>query len=178
MATSLSLHPSWMSDTYDDKVGMLHRFKVSVGDYKLGGWQKVTGMSVDFKPTAIAQACFNTYTVQLLSQPTWAPIVLERAILWDSSEWELTYKFLADAMANPQPGRNGRSAVPPKTLTIQINSAWGEKVRTLRFVNARPSKWDGPSLSAASTQAVATEKLTFVHEGFFPDGSLEGGGDL
>jgi phage tail-like protein len=177
MAAELSDHPAWMGHAYDERLGTLHRFKVQVGKYNLGGWSKVSGLKVEFKLKPVPQAGFNTYTAKLLQQPDWDPIVLERVIIGSSSEWQLTYEYLADALANPQQ-QSASSWVPVRAssttaLIIQVNSAWGDPVRKLQFMNARPYKWEGPQLSAASTTSVATEKLTFIHDGFFPDGTLE-----
>ena len=174
----LSLNPAWMAHDYDTRIGMLHRFKVQIGEYNLGGWQKVSGLQVEFQTERIAQAGFNTYTVQLLKQPMWSDIELERALLHDDGEWELTYQYLSEALANPQQATGPLRPSSARTLTIQVNNAWGDPVRTLHFMNARPRKWQGPTLSAQSSTAVATEKITFIHEGFFADGRLEGGGAL
>ena len=178
MASSLSLQPDWIGSKHDNDMGMLHRFKVQIGDYKLGGWQKVLGLKVEFKLQPVQQAGFNTYTAKLLQQPDWDPIVLERVVLHD--EWTLTYKYLSHALASPQQKGGSRQVRSSGALmlTIQVDSAWGDAVRTLHFMNARPVKWEGPQLSAASTTNVATEKLTFVHEGLFPDGDLAGGPTL
>lgn len=173
---SLSLHPDWIGSKHDNDVGMLHRFKVKVGEYDLGGWQKVTNLEVTFDTEKVQQVGFNTYQVQLLKPPVWTDITLERVVL--GNEWTLTYRYLADALANPQQAFGDPRPPSAMTLTVQINSAWGDPVRTLHFMNARAHYWKGPDLSAASTTNVATEKIKFVHEGCFPDGGLAEGPTL
>jgi phage tail-like protein len=173
MATSLSLHPDWMGSKHDNDVGMLHRFKVQVGQYNLGGWQTVKGLEVKFDTEKVDQAGFNTYQVQLLKQPVWTDITLGRVVL--NNEWKQTYEYLANALGNPQQAFGDLRPPSAMMLTIQIDSAWGERVRTLHFMNARARWWKGPDLSATTTQNVAIEQITFVHEGFFPDGDVASG---
>ena len=171
MPDTLTSVGDWVTAAADGSIGMPHRFTVVIGRFPLGGWTTVSGITMTCKATAIQQLGFNTYNAQLLDPPDWTPIVLERVVF--ETEWLLTYQYIADALAYPPSPVLGMGANPANSLVITINNAWGDPVRAMHFSNCRPTKWEAPKLSAASTTAAAIEKLTLVHDGLFPDGPPE-----
>jgi phage tail-like protein len=161
---------TWGTEAPDTQLAVTHRFQVAIGGLSLGGWTKVSGLIVDMKPTAVKQAGVNTYTAQLLNRPEWSPLVLERPVT-NNAEWTATFDYLITSLTKPENAENPKSH---PHLTITMVNAWGEKLRTLTFINARPSKWEGPQLDSNSGKGnIAIEKLTLVHDGFFPEGKLE-----
>lgn len=167
----MPLPPSAWSELHDIRLGVAHRFHVHVSGIPLGAWSKVDGLGFTIKTNDVGEAGINTYKTRMMDRPVWDDIKLSRGIL-AGDEWMVTYNFIMRSMTKA-PGQ-GSSRSTGDTLTIAIMSAWGDPVRTLHFTGARIIGWKGPSLAAGvSTAAVATETVTFCHEGLFPTGQME-----
>ena len=160
----------WRTSEVDAKIANAHRFKVTIGVFPLGGWNKVSGMKFTCKPTPITQAGFNTYQTQLLGVPQWDPIVLSRVVFED--EWLLTYAYVREALLTPPTPVFLAPGGVSNYLSIHINNAWGDPIRKLLFYNCRPAGWSVDTLDT-SKSAPAIEQLTLVHDGLFPDGNLD-----
>lgn len=171
MTANMTAPGDWLKAEADYAIGMNHRFDVVIGRFPLGGWQKVSGLTVNMQGSDIKQAGFNTYHVHLPESPVWAPIVLSRAVV--EAEWLLTFEWLMDTLCYPQSPGLGSASNPLNSLIITINNAWGDPIRALHFSNCRPIKWEGPNLDATQSKEPAIEKLTLTHEGLFPDGIPE-----
>lgn len=84
----------------------------------------------------------------------WNDITLKQGITDDMDMWK--WRQLVE---------EGKIVEARKNGAIIMYSAAGEEVARWEFINAWPSKISGPSVNATSND-VAVEELTLVHEGY------------
>lgn len=150
--------------------GMSMRFSVQVENspiQDLGRWQSCKGLSVELKYRKFRQGGQYTQEVVLPEELSYGKIKLERAVDGTGSlavqNWLAGYVQDWDDYADTPGGSPAAANVIIILLDYQLTP-----VMKWTLYQARPTKWDGPSLSAADNK-VAIESLEFEHEGFlFP----------
>jgi phage tail-like protein len=130
----------------------------------LGLWQSCKGLSVELKYRKFRQGGQYTQEVILPEELAYGKIKLERAV--SAKDSTIVQKWLQGYVQDWNEYVTTAGASPASTTVIitlldyQLNS-----VMTWTLYQARPSKWEGPSLSATDSK-VAIESLEFEHEGF------------
>ena len=155
----------------DPLIGTVHRFDVMVSGFGgLGSWNKVDGLGFSSQTSDRKELGINTYTTKMMGRIKWDDLKLTRAIM-DDAQWQMTYAFVMRSLTSKPDATGGRRG--GDLLSINVLNAWGDLVRTMNFAGARLVAWKGPVLTAGKAD-VATETLTFCHEGLFPSGTGEG----
>ena len=150
----------------NDSWGLTCRFRVSVDQTDLGGWDTCKGLQVDFGLKEVREGGTNDHSYWLPDQIKYDKITLTRAMTKSASG--SVQKWLSHH-ADKSEG---------STASITLLDARGEDVQTWTLQNVLPLSWQGPSLSAQDSK-VAIETLVLVHEGFAefePKTGLDGGG--
>ena len=80
-------------------------------------------------------------------------VTFNRGIMGLTTFWD----WVNATRTNPQTQR---------TLKVTLNDEQGQPVMTWSLINARPSKWTGPSLAGKGGSDVAMEELVVVSESF------------
>jgi phage tail-like protein len=154
--------------------GMAMRFKVEVeaianvpgtpgSGRSLGLWQICRGLQFEmtYKPVESGGNYEEIY--QLPERIKWSAVTLERAVQQDASlaVWQWLQTCMANWTDTPLNAQefNGQTNVTITLLDYQAN-----EVLTWVLQNARPMKWEGPTLNAEDKK-VAIEKLTLEHQG-------------
>lgn len=117
-------------------------------------FQEVSGLSVQINVTDLVEGGVNHTTRKLLGNASYSNIVLKRG-LCDSSMFDWINSFVHGCGAGPVSRFDG---------FIRILDDAGKVVKSYKFENAIPVKWDGPTLNVMQ-DAIATESLELAHEG-------------
>ena len=126
-------------------------FVVEINEIKVGGFSEVSGLSIETEVEPFREGGVNDYVHQLAKGTKYSDITLKRG-LTDSyalSDW---YEGVMEGSINR------------KDITIHLQNASGENMRSWSVSKAYPKKWEGPTLNAGSN-AYATENLILAHEG-------------
>jgi len=155
-------------------LGLSMRFSVEVEDgaiRDLGLWQSCKGLSVELKYKKVAVGGLYTQEYLLPESLSYGKIKLERAVSHRESTAVQAYlvKYISNWKIYPNSMSNNTplaANVVIKLLDYQL-----DEVMSWTLYQARPTRWDGPSLGATDNK-VAIETLEFEHEGFLfqPDG--------
>jgi phage tail-like protein len=130
-------------------------FSLSVDQVQMGTFQTCSGLSLEFEVVQHKQTDINgrLHYVQVPGTPKFNPITLKHAM--DSStslfDWYLKVE-------------QGKVAEARKNATITVFGPDNSVVEEWKFKNAWPSAWKTADLDATS-DAIFTEEITFVHEG-------------
>jgi phage tail-like protein len=154
-STVLGAYPSY---------GLAMRFEVTVDDLSLGLWQSCKGLQVELQYKKFDQGGQYTQQCVLPEKLVYGKITLERAVNKQDSpalqSWLRSYVTDWGVYIR----RSGGAALSTQ-LTIELLDFQLNEVMSWTLYNARPSKWQGPSLGASDNK-VAIETLEFEHEGF------------
>lgn len=142
--------------------GLVMRFEVDVGGYRLGSWSTCKGLDVTFKYQQVKELGQHAYSTFLVDRAEYSKVTLQRAMR--AGDWEITKQWLETITNDAQFVRAGRTTM----ATITLFDARLGAVATWSLRNATPSAWRGPQLDAKGS-AVALETLELVHEGFLDD---------
>jgi phage tail-like protein len=136
--------------------GVSTRFKVEIngtdGDYDLGDWNKVEGMSVERDIHEQREGGNNEFVHRLPGRIKYTNLKLTRPIT----------KATADVAAWVSKAIVVERAT---TATITVLDSEGEEVTAWTLQAVYPARWTGPNLETGSN-AVATETLELAHHGF------------
>jgi phage tail-like protein len=136
--------------------GVSTRFKVEIngtdGDYDLGDWNKVEGMSVERDIHEQREGGNNEFVHRLPGRIKYSNLKLTRPIT----------KATADVAAWVSKAIIVERAT---TATITVLDSEGEEVTAWTLQAVYPARWTGPNLETGSN-AVATETLELAHHGF------------
>ena len=137
----------------NDSWGLTCRFRVSVDQTDLGGWDTCKGLQVDFGLKEVREGGTNDHSYWLPDQIKYKEITLTRAMTKANSEKvQLWLKRRIDK-------------VEGGTASITLLDGRGDVVLTWVLLGVYPQQWQGPSLTAKDSN-VAVETLVLVHEGF------------
>ncbi|HEX4061755.1 MAG TPA: phage tail protein [Streptosporangiaceae bacterium] len=153
--------------------GMSMRFLVVVDDVQiknLGLWQSCKGLSVELKYKKVGAGGLYTQEYLLPESLSYGKVKLERAV--NENDSTAVQQWLTGYVSDWNSYPASRGAAPQSTnVVITLLDYQLDKVMAWTLRQARPTKWDGPSLSATENK-VAIESLEFEHEGFL---SVSGG---
>jgi len=127
-----------------------YNFLVEIDGITQAGFQEVSGLDASTDSTDYREGTDPNHARKLPGLNKFTPVTLKRGIT-DSDE---LWRWRATVISGNAERRNGS--------IILMDDNGQEKLRW-NFFNAWPSKWTGPSLSAASS-AVAVETLEITHE--------------
>jgi len=130
---------------------MNYRFLVELDGITQAGFQECSGLDSTTDPVEYREGGENTTVRKLPGKTTYSDISLKWG-LTDSDELWQWRKSVVDGKIRR---KNGSIVV--------LDSEGNEKIRW-NFVNAWPSKWEGPSFDAKAND-IAIETLTIAHEG-------------
>jgi phage tail-like protein len=133
-----------------DPVGEL-RYRVNVQGLNIGRFSECTGIAVEVETKDYMEGGSNEFVHKLPTRLKYPNLVFKRGVTHEDA----LLKWFWDS----------RNSVQRKELTIELMGPGAKTVRTWAFVGAYPVKWTGPNLKAGSN-AVATETLEVVHNGF------------
>jgi phage tail-like protein len=140
----------------DQSWGLTCRFKVSVGNNDLGGWDSCKGLQIDFNLKEVREGGTNDHSYWLPDQIKYDKITLTRAMTKASSK--VIQNWLKSYIDQGQKSKEA-------TAKITLLDARNEEVQSWTLLGVFPLQWQGPSLTAQDSK-VAVETLVLVHEGF------------
>lgn len=117
-----------------------------------------SGLKSSAEVYEIQEGGLNGHVHKRTSRSKWDNIVLKYATSLDEQLLSWRDKFLQDDFA---------SMTSTSGAIIMYNNA-GEEVRRFNFVNAWPVGWEGPTLTAGSSE-LGMETLEIAHEGLYVD---------
>jgi len=132
-----------------DPVGEL-RFQVAVDDLVIGAFSECSGLTVEYELFEYQEGGEDRYTHKLRGRLKYPNLVLKRGVTHEDG----LLKWFFDRRDREKRG----------TVTVSLLGDDGAEVRSWAFAGAFPVKWQGPSLSAKSTN-IATETLEIAHQG-------------
>jgi phage tail-like protein len=131
-------------------------------DGSLGLWQSCKGLQVELKYETFMQGGENLVDQWRPDKLVYSPVTLERAMEQNSSQTVQTWlRNYINNWADYQPD----GTLPSGNVVIRLLDHRLNPVMTWTLVQARPSKWVGPTLSATETKP-AIETLVIEHSGF------------
>ncbi len=134
---------------------LAYRFKVEIDSLQVGGFNEVSGLTIETTVETLQEGGVNTYEHQLAGPAKFpSRLVLKRGL----ADAEDLWNWYQDVVAGKITRRN---------LTITLNDDTDWKRWQWFFTQACPVKWTGPNFQAGSNQ-VAFESIELVHEGLQP----------
>ena len=128
-----------------------YNFKVEIDGITRAGFQEASGLDTTQAPIEYREGDDALTSHKLPGLNTYANISLRRGITDDAELWDWR-KTCQD------------SEIERKNGSIVLCDDTGEEKLRWNFVEGWPTKWTGPSFSAAGNE-VAIESLEIVHEG-------------
>ena len=128
-----------------------YNFLVEIDGITQAAFKECSGLDSTTEPVQYRQGGENNTVRKLPGKTTYSDIVLKRG-LTDSDELWKWRKTVIDGKAARKNGS-----------IIVLDTTGEEKVRW-NFIEAWPTKWEGPSFDAAAND-IAIETLTIAHEG-------------
>lgn len=134
-------------------------FTVEVDDVEVGGFQEMSGLTVQVETKEYREGGRNDSVHQLPDQVSHDNLVLKRGLTNRRVLWDWTRKVRSSSVQNDEIQRN----ITVKLLgSYKSNRKWG-----WQFRNAYPVRWDGPDMvSEGSGSSVAVQSIEFAHDGF------------
>jgi phage tail-like protein len=139
--------------TPDPAVGI--HFHVKIGSESIGMFSECSGLSVEYDVFSWEEGGLNDFVHKLRGRAKYPNLVLKRGVTHEDALMKWFFEC--------------RERTKRLELTLILIGPDRKPVRTWSFANAYPAKWTGPTFNAGSN-AVATETLEIVHEGFAPAG--------
>jgi phage tail-like protein len=134
-------------------------FSIEIDAVVVGIFQNVSGLSAEMNVEEFYEGGVNTFKHQLPGPISYGPITLSTGMLSGKELWNW---FGSIAWGQPVDRRNV-SIVMYQTMR---GDGLGGEVMRWNLIGAYPTKWEGPSFNAGSTE-VAVQTLTLVHTGIF-----------
>lgn len=130
---------------------MNFNFLVEIDSITQAGFQECSGLDSTTEPVEYREGGENTTVRKLPGKTTYSDISLK----WGITDSDELWKWRKSVVSGKIERKNGS--------IILLDAEGTEKVRW-NFVNAWPTKWEGPSFDAKAND-VAIETLTIAHEG-------------
>ena len=131
------------------------KFRVEIDGIQRAGFREASGLDASQDPIDYREGDDKTMTIRKLpGLKKFSNIVLKRGITDDMDMWK--WRKLVE---------EGKVAEARKNGSIVLFSHEGKEIARWDFVNAWPSKINGPSVNATSNE-VAIEELELAHEGY------------
>ena len=142
-------------DRKEPGLGLRFVAEVDLADgTKLGAWQKVEGLSVEYEIHEYKEGGVNDYIHRLPTRAKYVNVKLTRPVGKEShliTDWLISFS----------------QQVSRKTACISAMTADGTVVASWSLDGVMPVRWSGPSLNLDSPK-VAMETLELAHHGFLP----------
>jgi phage tail-like protein len=135
-------------------------FTFDVGGRNIGMFSEVSGLSVQIEVEELAEGGQNQYTHRLLGRMKWPNLVLKRGVTDTDALFEWLMECSGDGFAAA-----GNKVPQDITGKVSLLDPAGKPIRTWSFNGAKPVRWTGPTLAAASHE-IAVEELEVCHCGF------------
>ena len=126
------------------------RVRVEIDAVIQGGFRSVSGIERQTTIEPYREGGVNHFEHQLATKTTYPPLNLQRGLV-DTALWDWHQEVI-----------NG--AIVRRDVAISVLGEQGEEVLRLVCAAAYPSRWSGLELDA-TTGAIATESVEFVHHG-------------
>ncbi len=130
---------------------MNYNFLVELDGITRAAFKECSGLNNTTDPVDYREGGENTTVRKLPGKTTYSEISLK----WGMTDSDELYKWRKTVVDGKIERKNGS--------IILLDAQGNEKLRW-NFVNAWPSKWEGPTFDATAND-VALETLTLVHEG-------------
>lgn len=128
-----------------------YHFLVEIDGITRAGFRECSGLDSTQNPIQYREGNEGLTSRQLPGLIEYSKITLKRGLTDDAELWEWRKKSMDGKVER----KNGS--------IVMLDETGAEKLRW-NFVNAWPTKWTGPSLSASGNE-VAIESLEIAHEG-------------
>ena len=120
----------------------------------LGGFSDVSGLGTEITLMEYRQGNDKENRVRKIPAMQKAgDVTFKRGVMGVKNFWT----WVQATRTSPYTARN---------LSITLNDEQGNPVQRWKLINARPSKWTGPTLAAKGGSDVAMEELVVSSEGF------------
>ena len=130
---------------------MNFNFWVEIDGITQAGFQEFSGLDSTTDPVEYREGGENTTVRKLPGKTTYSDITLK----WGITDSDELWKWRKSVVNGRIERKNGS--------IILMDREGNEKIRW-NFINAWPSKWEGPSFDAKAND-IAIETLTIAHEG-------------
>ena len=127
------------------------RFRVEIDGIHQAGFMTVSGLERETKVEPYREGGINDYEHQHAIGTTYPPLVLKRGLV-DAALWDWHQDVIG-------------GTIERRTITLTLLNEAGEQAWLLTVEGAYPAKWSGGELDAMGN-AVATESIEFVHQGW------------
>ncbi len=126
-------------------------FRAEILGVTIGYFHEASGLSVEYEVFEYQEGGLNEFVHKLRGRAKYPNLKLSRGLTHEKAllEWFHACQTKADR----------------KELKLALTGPDAQVVREWSFAAAWPVKWEGPSLTADSSNA-ATESLEIAHEGF------------
>lgn len=128
------------------------RFMVEIEGIFAGGFQEVSGLSVELEVDEIKEGGTNDYKHKLPKGVKYGDIVLKRGLL----DINMTGSWFQDII--------DKQIIERKSGSIRLMNELGIPTYSWDFFEAYPVKWEASGISASSN-GIVTESITLAHHG-------------
>jgi phage tail-like protein len=141
-----------------DPIGELC-FLVEITGVPIGAFAECSGLQIEMDAAEYAEGGENRYMHKFRNRMKHPNLVLKRGVTNETA----LLKWLLDCQEKTT-RKDGLVA-----LVLPSSNGEAKQLRTWRFKEAFPVKWQGPTLNTGSN-SVATETLEIAHHGFLAEG--------
>jgi phage tail-like protein len=127
-------------------------FLVEIEGIIKAGFTSVSGLDISVEFDTVREGGVNDFEYKLPKGLKYSDITLKNGL----TDWEL-WDWCQDFALGKSERKSG---------SIHLLDDSGNQVMSWNFIDAYPTKWNGPSLDATKS-AVATESLVLAHHGLF-----------
>lgn len=149
-----------MATQRDNPYGAFNfRVDLGTGDATsvLGGFQEVSGLNIEVTMQEYRNGNDATNRVRKISgMYKVGDVTLKRGLIGALN----LYQWIFDV-------RNGNQGAARSVTIVQLDETREQEIMTWRLINARPMRYNGPSLNAKSSSDVAMEELVLSCEDLF-----------
>ena len=129
------------------------RFMVDIEGLFVGGFQEVSGLSIELDVESVKEGGVNDYTHRLPKGVKYGDIVLKRGL----GDINMLWAWYNDIVSGGNP-------IVRRSGSIRMLNSMGIPTYSWDFLEAYPIKWEASGISSSSN-AVVTESMTLAHHG-------------